>query len=88
FKTAWKVHVKVLHTLKQYNSVSGETLEIILSDECILLQVGTWRNIQNFPLIPSNIMYRSTDNSYKMALVNNTTITRSNHVNEDMFLNL
>ncbi|KAL0854183.1 hypothetical protein Bca101_059335 [Brassica carinata] len=33
FKCSWKVHVKVLHSWKQYNSVCGETLEMILSDE-------------------------------------------------------
>lgn len=30
FKCGWKVHVKVLHTSKHYNSVSEETLEMIL----------------------------------------------------------
>lgn len=33
FKSGWKVHVKVLHTWKQYNPVHGDTLEIVLSDE-------------------------------------------------------
>ncbi|ESQ37019.1 hypothetical protein EUTSA_v10003082mg [Eutrema salsugineum] len=33
FKTGWKVQVKVLHTWKQYQTKSGESLEIILADE-------------------------------------------------------
>ncbi|XP_024016131.1 uncharacterized protein LOC112089296 [Eutrema salsugineum] len=33
FKTGWKVHVKVLHTWKQYQTKSGESLEIILAEE-------------------------------------------------------
>ncbi|KAL0733979.1 hypothetical protein Bca4012_010189 [Brassica carinata] len=105
FKCGWKVQVKVLHSWKQYNSVSRETLEMILSDErrckihasCKkayleskgrLLPVGAGRNIQNFSLSPATGMYRSTEHSYKMSFVHNTTITRSNHVNEDTFLSL
>ncbi|WZZ17120.1 hypothetical protein YC2023_110209 [Brassica napus] len=33
FKSGWKVHMKVLHTWKQHNTVHGDTLEIVLSDE-------------------------------------------------------
>ncbi|XP_024006619.1 uncharacterized protein LOC112083120 [Eutrema salsugineum] len=33
FKTGWKVQVKVLNTWKQYQTKSGESLEIILADE-------------------------------------------------------
>ncbi|KAF8115383.1 hypothetical protein N665_0028s0046 [Sinapis alba] len=33
FKSGWKVHVKVLHTWKQYNAVHGDTLEMVLTDE-------------------------------------------------------
>ncbi|XP_024015877.1 uncharacterized protein LOC112089132 [Eutrema salsugineum] len=33
FKTRWKVQVKVLHTWKQYQTKSGESLKIILADE-------------------------------------------------------
>ncbi|KAL0898753.1 hypothetical protein Bca101_082714 [Brassica carinata] len=43
-------------------------------------------NIQNFSLSRATGM--PTEHSYKMAFVHNTTITRSNHVNEDMFLSL
>lgn len=32
-KSDWKVHMKVLHTWKQFNAVHGVTLEIVLSDE-------------------------------------------------------
>uniref|UniRef100_A0A0D2ZQK8 Replication protein A 70 kDa DNA-binding subunit B/D first OB fold domain-containing protein n=1 Tax=Brassica oleracea var. oleracea TaxID=109376 RepID=A0A0D2ZQK8_BRAOL len=95
FKSGWKVHVKVLHTWKQYNAVHGDTLEIVLSDDNTymeskgrLLPVGAWRWIQNFSLSPANGCYRSTDHSYKMSFVQNRTITRSPLVNEDMFLSL
>ncbi|KAF8087310.1 hypothetical protein N665_0591s0014 [Sinapis alba] len=95
FKNGWKVHVKVLHTWKLYNAVHGDTLEFVLSDEngykmhasCKKtyieskghLPVGAWRHIQNFSLI---------DHSYKMSIVQNTTITRSPLVNKDIFLSL
>ena len=32
FKSEWRIQVKVLHTWKHYTKLSGETLEIILSD--------------------------------------------------------
>ena len=38
FKCGWKVHVKVLHTWKQYNSVSEETFEMILSYERVCIE--------------------------------------------------
>ncbi|KAF8109081.1 hypothetical protein N665_0103s0036 [Sinapis alba] len=45
-------------------------------------------NIQNITFSSATGMYRSTDHSYKMGFVYNTTIKRSNHVNEDMCLSL
>ncbi|WZZ53143.1 hypothetical protein YC2023_053250 [Brassica napus] len=35
FKSGWKVHVKVLHSWKQYNPVHGDTPEMVLSDEVV-----------------------------------------------------
>ena len=35
YKSRWKVHVKVLHSWKQYNPVHGDTLEMVLSDEAV-----------------------------------------------------
>lgn len=32
FKSEWAIEVKVLYTWKHYTKLSGETLEIILSD--------------------------------------------------------
>ncbi|KAG5404860.1 hypothetical protein IGI04_010980, partial [Brassica rapa subsp. trilocularis] len=32
YRTAWRLQVKVLHTWKQFTPLSGETLEIVLSD--------------------------------------------------------
>ncbi|XP_013664995.2 replication protein A 70 kDa DNA-binding subunit D-like [Brassica rapa] len=105
YKSGWKVHVKVLHSWKQYNPVHGDTLEMVLSDEAgckihasckrtymeskgRLLPVGAWRHIQNFTLSPSTGMYRATDHPFKMSIIQNTAITRSPLINEDMFLSL
>ena len=138
YKSGWKVHVKVLHSWKQYNPVHGDTLEMVLSDEAVsilirswlfvvqrnmqlyvcsltfflffnlnqgckihasckrtymeskgrLLPVGAWRHIQNFTLSPSTGMYRATDHPFKMSIIQNTAITRSPLINEDMFLSL
>nr|VDD36011.1 unnamed protein product [Brassica oleracea] len=76
YKSRWKVHVKVLHSWKQYNPVHGDTLEMVLSDEA------------NFTLSPSTGMYRATDHPFKMSIIQNTAITRSPLINEDMFLSL
>ncbi|KAJ4915417.1 hypothetical protein Rs2_00967 [Raphanus sativus] len=53
-----------------------------------LLPVGAWRHIQNFTLSPSTGMYRATDHPFKMSIIQNTAITRSTLINEDMFLSL
>ena len=53
-----------------------------------LLPVGAWRHIQNFTLSPSTGMYRATDHPFKMSIIQNTAITRSPLINEDMFLSL
>jgi len=37
FKSEWRIQVKVLHTWKHYTKLSGETLEIILSDAHVSL---------------------------------------------------
>ncbi|KAF8081461.1 LOW QUALITY PROTEIN: hypothetical protein N665_0885s0008 [Sinapis alba] len=89
--------------IEKYNAVHGDTLEIMLCDEngykihasCkktymerTPLPAGTWRHIQNISLSPATGSYRSTDHSYKMIIVQNTTITRSPLLNEDIFLNL
>ncbi|XP_023641902.1 uncharacterized protein LOC17891499 [Capsella rubella] len=33
YKTAWRVQVKILHTWRQYTSMTGETLELIVYDD-------------------------------------------------------
>ncbi|KAF2559722.1 hypothetical protein F2Q68_00014276 [Brassica cretica] len=105
FKSGRKVHLKVLHSWKQYKPVHGDTLEMVLSDEAgckihasckrtyteskgRLLPVGAWRHVQNFTLSPSTGMYRATDHPFKMSIIQNTAITRSPLINEDMFLSL
>jgi len=36
YTTAWRVQVKVLHSWKQYTQKTGETLELIFSDEQVI----------------------------------------------------
>jgi len=33
YKNAWRVQVKILHSWKQYTSNTGETIELVISDE-------------------------------------------------------
>lgn len=42
YKSGWKVHVKVLHSWKQYNPVHGDTLEMVLSDEAVSVLISSW----------------------------------------------
>ncbi|CAN6849109.1 unnamed protein product [Brassica oleracea] len=42
YKSGWKVHVKVLHSWKQYNPVHGDTLEMVLSDEAVSILIRSW----------------------------------------------
>ncbi|CAN6860716.1 unnamed protein product, partial [Brassica oleracea] len=62
FKSAWRVHVKVLHTWKSINPDNGVSLEMVLTDEICkqsLFQlferhcrVGDWKVITNFSSSP------------------------------------
>ncbi|KAH0899339.1 hypothetical protein HID58_048907 [Brassica napus] len=47
YKSGWKVHVKVLHSWKQYNPVHGDTLEIVLSDEAVSILIRSELQITN-----------------------------------------
>jgi len=38
YKTSWRVQVKVLHSWRQYTSMTGETLELVLVDAQVSLQ--------------------------------------------------
>ena len=38
YKTSWRVQVKVLHSWRQYTSMIGETLELVLVDAQVSLQ--------------------------------------------------
>ena len=42
YKSGWKVHVKVLHSWKQYNPLHGDTLEMVLSDEAVSILIRSW----------------------------------------------
>ncbi|CAN6851709.1 unnamed protein product [Brassica oleracea] len=53
-----------------------------------ILTVGAWRYIRNFQITPAGRAYRTTDHTWKMVFNQNTVITRSNHVNDELYLNL
>ncbi|CAF2042605.1 unnamed protein product, partial [Brassica napus] len=56
FKSAWRVHVKVLHTWMSINPDNGlSNLEMVLTDENLFqrhCRVGEWKVITNFSLSP------------------------------------
>jgi cell envelope opacity-associated protein A len=35
YKTSWRVQVKTLHAWRQYTANTGETLEVVFSDETV-----------------------------------------------------
>ncbi|WZZ42821.1 hypothetical protein YC2023_039080 [Brassica napus] len=53
-----------------------------------ILTVGAWHYLRNFQITPAGGAYRTTDNTWKMVFNQNTVITRSNHVNDELYLNL
>lgn len=53
-----------------------------------LLTVGSWRYIRNFQIAPAGRAYRTTNHSWKMSFNQNTAVTRSNHVNDELYLSL
>ncbi|CAB91582.1 putative protein [Arabidopsis thaliana] len=65
YTTAWRVQVKVLHSWKQYTQKTGETLELIFSDE------------QIFTLNYAGGQFWPTNHLYKMTFTNGTTVMGS-----------
>ncbi|XP_018479594.1 uncharacterized protein LOC108850590 [Raphanus sativus] len=53
-----------------------------------LLTVGSWRYIRNFQIAPAGGAYRTTNHSWKKSFNQNTAVTRSNHVNDELYLSL
>ncbi|CAN6857799.1 unnamed protein product, partial [Brassica oleracea] len=53
-----------------------------------ILTVGAWRYIWNFQITPAGGAYRTTYHTWKMVFNQNTAITRSNHLNDELYLNL
>ncbi|XP_018460228.2 uncharacterized protein LOC108831164 [Raphanus sativus] len=53
-----------------------------------LLTVGCWRYIQNFQVSPAGGAYRTTNHAWKIVFNQNTSITRSNHSNDELYLDL
>ncbi|CAN6997163.1 unnamed protein product [Brassica oleracea var. botrytis] len=104
WKNTWLVHVKVLHAWKQYIQsvetmefvLADETGQKIhatckrtyIESKGRILTVGAWRYIRNFQITPAGGAYRTTYNTWKMVFNQNTVITRSNHVNDELYLNL
>ncbi|KAF8047789.1 hypothetical protein N665_2828s0003 [Sinapis alba] len=97
------VHVKVLHSWIQNISgetmefiladdngskIHATCKMTYIESKRRLLPVGVWRNIRNFHVRPATGAYRSTNHEYKMVFNYNTVITRSNHMNDELYLNL
>ncbi|CAN6811257.1 unnamed protein product, partial [Brassica oleracea] len=82
WKNSWLVHVKVLHAWKQYIQ-SVETMEFVLADDTGQKIHATCKRTY----IESKGK-DSYDNTWKMVFNQNTVITRSNHVNDELYLNL
>ncbi|KAF3512425.1 hypothetical protein F2Q69_00003266 [Brassica cretica] len=53
-----------------------------------LLLVGVWRNIKNFQVRPAGGAYRTTNHIYKISFNQATVVSRSNFMNDDLYLNL
>ncbi|KAF2567826.1 hypothetical protein F2Q68_00026456 [Brassica cretica] len=53
-----------------------------------LLSVGAWRYIRNFHVRPAGGAYRTTNHAYKIVFNPNTNVTRSNFMNDELYLNL
>ena len=53
-----------------------------------LLLVGVWRNIRNFQVRPAGGAYRTTNHIYKISFNQATVVTRSNFMNDELYLNL
>ncbi|CAN6870781.1 unnamed protein product [Brassica oleracea] len=53
-----------------------------------LFLVGVWRNIKNFQVRPAGGAYRTANHIYKISFNQETIISRSNFMNDDLYLNL
>ncbi|CAN7014359.1 unnamed protein product [Brassica oleracea var. botrytis] len=99
FKDEWRVHVKLLHSWKpSKTNFGGETLEgqkIHASCRRSLmyrvqrdLPVGEWRVVENFKISGTGGQYRPTKLQYKMTILGDTTIIRTDYRNDNHFLSL
>ncbi|KAL0696756.1 hypothetical protein Bca4012_063936 [Brassica carinata] len=52
------------------------------------LLVGVWRNIRNFHVRPAGGAFRTTNHTYKIVFNQNTVVSRSSFMNDDLYLNL
>lgn len=52
------------------------------------LLVGVWRNIRNFHVRSAGGAFRTTNHTYKIVFNQNTVVTRSSFMNDDLYLNL
>ncbi|XP_056847408.1 uncharacterized protein LOC130498082 [Raphanus sativus] len=71
-ENTWFVHVKVLHAWRQ-TIQSVDTMEFVLVDETVS---------------PAGGAYRTTNHAWKIVFNQNTSITRSNHSNDELYLDL
>ncbi|CAG7888883.1 unnamed protein product, partial [Brassica rapa] len=97
-------HVKVLHAWKQYiqsvetmefvladetgQKIHATCKQTYIESKGRILTVGAWRYIRNFQITPAGGTYRTTDHTWKIVFNQNTAVSRSNHVNDELYLNL
>ncbi|CAN6990078.1 unnamed protein product, partial [Brassica rapa subsp. trilocularis] len=97
-------HVKVLHAWKQYiqsvetmefvladetgQKIHATCKQTYIESKGRILTVGAWRYIRNFQITPAGGAYRTTDHTWKIVFNQNTAVSRSNHVNDELYLNL
>ena len=45
YKNTWKVQVKIFHSWKQYTSNTGETIEMVISDEYVRFIISSYLHL-------------------------------------------
>ncbi|KAG2307508.1 hypothetical protein Bca52824_027256 [Brassica carinata] len=94
YKDEWRLTVKLLHSWKQSTSFGGDTLECVLVDESgDKIQASCkkslmWKVIDTFKIGGAGGQYRPTKQQYKMTILTDTMISRSDYLNDSEFLDL
>ena len=96
---AWKQIIQSVETMEfvfaddSVHKIHGHKIHAtckrtLIDSKTRLLTVGSWRYIRNFQIAPASGAYRTTNHSWKMSFNQNTVVTRSNHVNDELYLSL